>query len=142
MNHDELTIFHLQVRIGDTLIELFVNPFFTHESGSRCQMSRLALCLLFSTLFVLSGGLVGQEPKKDDPPVKAKGVLPPNWKKIGLSDDQVQTIYKIQGKYNEEIDKLEAKIKELKGTKDKEMKAVLSADQKKKLEELLVGKDK
>ncbi len=109
-------------------------------------MSRIAMCLLFSALFVLSGGLVGQEPKKDDakkddPPVKAKGVLPPNWKKIGLSDDQVQNIYKIQGKYNEEIDKLEAKIKELKGTKDKEMKAVLSADQK-KLEELLVGKDK
>ncbi|MCE9562197.1 MAG: hypothetical protein K8U57_09100 [Planctomycetes bacterium] len=105
-------------------------------------MSRLAPVVLFAAMFVLSGGLVGQEPKKDDPPVKAKGVLPNNWKKIGLTEDQVQTIYKIQGKYNDEIDKLEAKIKELKATKDKELKAVLTADQKKKLEEILVGKDK
>lgn len=105
-------------------------------------MSHLATWLLFAGLLVLSGPLVGQDAKKDDPPVKAKGVLPPNWKKIGLTEDQVQTIYKIQGKYNDEIDKLEAKIKDLKTTKDKEMKAVLSADQKKKLEEILVGKDK
>jgi len=101
---------------------------------------RVAVCVLFSSLFVLSGGLIGQEPKKEVPVTKAKGVLPANWKKIGLTEDQVQTIYKIQGKYNDEIDLLEAKIKELKTTKDKEMKAVLSADQKKKLEEILVGK--
>jgi hypothetical protein len=105
-------------------------------------MPRLALCLLLAGLFALSGGLVGQEPKKDDPPVRAKGVLPPNWKKIGLTEDQVQNIYKIQGKYNDEIEKLEAKIKDLKATKEKEMKGVLSADQKKKLEEILIGKDK
>jgi len=108
-------------------------------------MSRLAPVALFAAMFVLSGGLVGQEPKKDDPkkddpPVKAKGMLPNNWKKIGLTEDQVQTVYKIQNKYNDEIDKLEAKIKELKTTKDKELKAVLTADQKKKLEEILVGK--
>ena len=40
------------------------------------------------------------------------------------------------------LDKLEAKIKEIKGTRDKEMKGVLSADQKKKLDEILTGKDK
>ncbi len=110
-------------------------------------MFRLCLCLLFGCMLILSGGLTGQEPKKDppkkdDPPTKAKGVLPPNWKKIGLSDDQVQQIYKIQGKYNEEIDKLDAKIKELRAARDKEMKGVLTADQKKKLEEILLGKDK
>lgn len=69
-------------------------------------------------------------------------MLPQNWGKIGLSDDQKQDIYKIQGKYNAEIDKLEAKIKELKGTRDKEMKGVLSPDQKKKLDDILTGKDK
>jgi hypothetical protein len=110
-------------------------------------MSRVSLAVLLGSMFVLSGGLVGQEPKKDDPkkddpPVKLKGTLPMNWKKIGLSDDQVQSIYKIQGKYNKEIDELEAKVKELKATKDKEMKAVLTADQKKKLDEILTGKDK
>ncbi len=121
-------------------------------------MPRLCLAFLIGSMFVLSGGLVGQDKKedpkkddpkakkddakKDDPPAKAKGMLPANWKKIGLSEEQVQTIYKIQGKYSEEIDKLEAKIKELRSTKDKEMKAVLTADQKKKLEDILVGKDK
>jgi hypothetical protein len=110
-------------------------------------MSRVCLAVLLGSMFVLSGGLVGQEPKKDDPkkddpPVKLKGTLPMNWKKIGLSDDQVQSIYKIQGKYNKEIDELEAKVKDLKATKDKEMKAVLTPDQKKKLDDILTGKDK
>lgn len=111
-------------------------------------MSRVGLLVLLGVLFVLSGGVVGQEGKKDDPkakkdpPAKVKGFLPMNWGKIGLSDEQKQNIYKIQNKYGEEIDKLDAKIKELKATRDKEMKTVLTTDQKKKLEEILVGKDK
>lgn len=103
---------------------------------------RMAMFALLGGVLVLSGGVVGQDAKKNDPPVKAKGMLPQNWGKIGLTDDQKQEIYKIQGKYNAEIDKLEAKIKELKGTRDKEMKAVLSADQKKKLDDILIGKDR
>jgi peptidoglycan hydrolase CwlO-like protein len=118
-------------------------------------MYRSCLLALFTGMLVLSGGLVGQdnkakeEPKKDvkkdvknEPPTKAKGTLPPNWKKIGLTDTQVQDIYKVQNKYNDEIDKLEAKIKELKSSRDKEMKAVLTPEQKKRLDEILTGKDK
>ena len=105
-------------------------------------MLRVTMFALLGGVLVLAGGVVGQDGKKDDPPVKVKGMLPQNWGKIGLTDDQKQDIYKIQGKYNTEIDKLEAKIKELKGTRDKEMRAVLNADQKKKLEEILTGKDK
>jgi Spy/CpxP family protein refolding chaperone len=110
-------------------------------------MPRFACLLLFASMVMLSGALAGQEPKKeppkkDEPPVKAKGFLPNNWKKIGLTEDQVQQVYKIQAKYGEEIDKLEAKIAELKAAMDKERKAVLTADQKKKLEEILLGKDK
>ena len=115
---------------------------------------RLPLFALLAGLLVLSGGTSGQE-KKDDPKKdvkkddttkkdepKAKGMLPMNWGKIGLDDKQKQEIYKVQGKYNEEIDKLEAKIKEIKLTRDKEMKAVLSPEQKKKLDDILLGKDK
>jgi Spy/CpxP family protein refolding chaperone len=107
-------------------------------------MSRLCLLALFSAMFVLSGGLVGEakQDAKKDPPAKVKGTLPANWKKLGLTDAQVQDIYKIQGKYAEEIDKLDAKIKELKSTRDKEMKTVLTAEQKKRLDEILLGKDK
>lgn len=95
---------------------------------------------------VLSGGVVGQDAKKEtkkaDPPTKVKGTLPPNWGKIGLTNDQKQEIYKIQAKYKAEIDALEAKIKGLKGTRDMEMKAVLNPDQKKKLAEVLSGRGK
>src|SRR4051794_22412305 len=121
-------------------------------------MFRAGLLALFAGLLILSGGTLGQEnktkeaPKKDevkkdeakkeDPPVKVKGVLPQNWKKLGLSDSQVQDIYKVQTKYNDEIAKLEAKIKELKATREKEEKAVLTPEQKKRLEDILTGKDK
>jgi hypothetical protein len=109
-------------------------------------VARLCALALFGAMLVLSGGLIGQEPRKDDkksdPTPKVKGVLPMNWGKIGLSDEQRQQIYKIQNKYDEEIDKLEAKIKELKNSRTKEMRAVLTADQKKRLEEILLGKDK
>lgn len=118
-------------------------------------MYRAGCLALFTAMLVLSGGLVGQDnkpkedpkkdvkdAKKDEPTAKAKGVLPPNWKKLGLTDAQVQDIYKVQTKYNEEINKLEAKIKELKAAKDKEEKAVLTPEQKKRLDEILTGKDK
>lgn len=104
-------------------------------------MYRLGFVALLGGMLILTGGLVGQEPKKDEP-AKIKGKLPSHWGKIGLSDSQKQTIYQIQAKYDPEIDKLEAKIAELKSTRDKEMKAILTADQKKALETAILGKDK
>lgn len=96
---------------------------------------------------VLSGGLIGQEkkgdgkdPKKDDQPAKAKGMLPTYWGQLGLSDEQKQKVYKVQAKYNDEIEKLEAKIQELKDKRDKERFDLLSADQKKRLEAIIKEK--
>lgn len=114
-------------------------------------MLRASMFALLGGVLALSSGVVGQDAKKEDPKkdvkkdepaAKTKGFLPQHWGKIGLADDQKQEVYKIQGKYNGEIDKLEAKIKEIKGTRDKELKGVPSADQKKKLDEILIGKDK
>jgi hypothetical protein len=106
-------------------------------------MLRASMFALLGGVLILSGGVVGQDAKKkDEPTVKVKGMLPANWSKIGLTDPQRQEIYKIQGKYGEEINKLEAKIKELKSARDKDMKAVLTADQKKRLEDVLTGKAK
>jgi hypothetical protein len=107
-------------------------------------MFRPALLALFTCLLVLSGGSIGQdkkEDKKSDPAPKVKGTLPANWGKLGLSDTQVQDIYKVRNKYNDEIAKLKAKITELETTRDKESKAILTPDQKKRLEEILL-KDK
>ena len=112
-------------------------------------MYRSGLLALCAGLLVLSGGLVGQDnkpkedpKKKDDPAPKVKGMLPANYRKLGLSDNQVQEIYKIQNKYDTEIDKLQAKLDELKANRAKETKAVLTAEQKKRLDEILTGKDK
>jgi len=78
------------------------------------------------------------DPKKEDK--KVSGVLPTYWKMLGLTDKQVQEVYKIQGKYNDEIDTLEAKIKDLKDKMSKERSEVLTAEQKKRLEEILKDK--
>lgn len=111
-------------------------------------MVRVLAVSFAAALLVCGGGSLAQdgkkdakqEVKKDDPAPKAKGFLPMNWGKIGLTDEQKQQVYTIQGKYGAEMDKLEAKIKELKATRDKEMKAVLTPEQKKRLEEILLGK--
>jgi len=112
-------------------------------------MRFFGMSLSFLAAFLAVGMLVGQEPKpgdtKADPKAtkaepKAKGQLPQNWKQLGLSDDQTQKVYKIQAKYNDDIDKLEAQIKDLKAKMSKERSEVLTAEQKKRLEEILKTK--
>lgn len=87
-----------------------------------------------------------QEAKKDEKPAeKAKGQLPTYWKQLGLSEEQVQKVYKLQAKYNDEIDKLEDQIKALKEKMAKERSGLLTAEQKKRLEDIIkekVGADK
>ena len=101
------------------------------------------VAFLLGGLLVLSAdGLVGQEAKKDEPTGKAKGKLPANYKKLGLTDAQVQEIYRIDAKYAAELAQLKAKEDELKATRDKDVRAVLTPEQKKRLEEILTGKDK
>ena len=93
----------------------------------------------------LSSWLVGADDKKpddkktDDPPAKAKGQLPPNWKVLGLTKDQVTTVYTIQSKYRAEIDKLTAKIDALKAEEKDKMMEVLTKEQKEKLKEIRSG---
>lgn len=103
-------------------------------------MFRVLIPAVVVAALVASGGTPAQEAKKDDPAPKAKGFLPQNYAKLGLTDTQKQQVYDTQAKYNTEIDKLEARIKELKTARDKEVKAVLTPEQKKRLEEILLGK--
>ncbi len=106
-------------------------------------MSRLCVAWFVVAVALFAGSAAGQE-KKDTPAkdssARAKGFLPQNWGRIGLSDEQKQDIYKVQAKYNDEIDKLEAKIREMKAARQKDMEKVLTADQKKKLLDILTGK--
>jgi Spy/CpxP family protein refolding chaperone len=107
-------------------------------------MFRVLIAGVLTTVLVASGGITAQdakkEVKKDDPVPKAKGFLPQNFGKLGLTDTQKQDVYNIQAKYNTKIDEYEAKIRELKTARDKEVKAVLTPEQKKRLEEILLGK--
>jgi hypothetical protein len=104
-------------------------------------MFRIAAALLVAGLGVvllLSGsGAAGQDKEL---PIKIRGQLPPGWKKIGLSDEQVQRVYKIQGQYKSKINKLEAEIKLLRAEEKAEMFRVLTDDQKTKLRQLIEGK--
>ena len=85
---------------------------------------------------------VKKEDPKNEPTTKAKssGQLPQNWGKIGLTDEQKKSVYKLQAKYNDEIDVLDTKIKELKAKMSAERLKILTAEQKKRLEEILKEK--
>lgn len=102
-------------------------------------MSKLRVLVLAAGMFALAGGLNGQEkkdaPKKEEPAAKVKGQLPANWKVLGLTEEQKQKVYAIDAKYDAEIDDLKAKIEGLKKKKLQEQLTVLTAEQKKTLEE-------
>jgi hypothetical protein len=109
-------------------------------------MSRFRTWLGLLTVVLLVGWLVAADTKpgddkKDPPDPKAKGHLRANWKKLGLSDDQEQKIYKVQGDYHSRIDALEAQVKALKDEEYAKEVEVLTADQKKRLAELDAFKD-
>ena len=58
-------------------------------------MARLRVLVGVLVLVVAAGGgfLLGQDSKDGG---KVRGQLPPNWGKLGLTDKQKQTVYRIQ----------------------------------------------
>ncbi len=80
----------------------------------------------------------GKKDGKKEPP-KLKGMLPPNFKKLGLTDKQVQTIYKLQADFKEKTDELKAKLDKLKKEERDKIEAVLSPEQMKRLKEIRSG---
>ena len=105
--------------------------------------ARRGVRYLAAGMFALGGGLVGQD-KKDAPkedPAK-KGTLPSGWGKanLGLTDEQKKKVLDISAKYDTEIDALKKKIDDLKDKKQKDEVAVLTAEQKKKLEDYFKSK--
>jgi Spy/CpxP family protein refolding chaperone len=105
-------------------------------------MRVVLLAGVFALAVVAGAGLNGQEPKKGDAKAepKAKGQLPTYWGQLGLSAEQKDKIYRLQAKYNDDIDKLEAQIKDLKAKRDKERLDLLTAEQKKSLEDIVKKK--
>lgn len=93
-------------------------------------------------------GLVGfaasQEKDKDakkpaDKPTKLKGFLPANFKKLGLTDKQVQEVYRVQAEYKSKLDDLKAKMKQLQDAQREAVEKVLTDEQRKRLKEIRTG---
>jgi hypothetical protein len=68
---------------------------------------------------------------------KPTGRLPAYYAKVGVSDEQRKKIYSVQATYDTQIAALQKQIDELKAKEDAEVVAVLTPEQKAKLDELL-----
>lgn len=99
---------------------------------------------LLLIVVLLAPALAFQEkdkPKEDPKPTpKLRGMLPPNYKKLGLSEEQKQRVYKIQADYRDMIDALQAKIEKLKKEQREKIEGVLTPGQVKRLQEIRDGK--
>lgn len=90
---------------------------------------------------------VGQE-KAASKPTPAKvakkpaGRLPSHYGKLGISSEQRAKIYGVQATYKKQIADLQKQIDALKAKQNTEVQAVLTADQKKKLDEILADAKK
>jgi hypothetical protein len=117
----------------------------SHFSGeTQMRLTRVSLGLGVLATVLLSGGfLLGDDKKPDDKAKpddpKVKGTLPPHFKSLGLTDKQVQDVYKVQASYKAKIDELEQKIKDLKAEEKVEREKILTDTQKTRLKELLLG---
>jgi hypothetical protein len=65
-----------------------------------------------------------------------RGRLPNNYSKLGIADSQRQKIYSIQASYDAKMSALKKQLSESLAARDVEVRAVLSAEQQRKLAEL------
>jgi Spy/CpxP family protein refolding chaperone len=103
-------------------------------------MNRVRNLFGLLAVLVLAGWLAADDTKKaeepKDTPAKTKGTLPPGWKKLGLTDAQIQDIYKVHTKYRTKIDELEQQVRELRQQERTEEYKLLTDAQKARLKEL------
>ncbi len=86
----------------------------------------------------VGGALLGQD-RRDSVP-RGRGALPAMWSKLGLTDEQKQNIYAVQGEYRAKIDALQRQIRQLQRQERGEMEKVLTDAQRARLRELIAEK--
>jgi hypothetical protein len=94
-------------------------------------------CRLFflpSVDVVLGGALVGDDPKPAPP--QAHDLLPPLFRKLGLSDEQVAAVAKVRTKYDAKVKDMQEKIKAARAEEAAEVEKVLTDTQRARLKEL------
>lgn len=80
--------------------------------------------------------------KPKDPEGKLKGFLPAGFKKLGLTEKQVQTIYKIQADYRDKKTELTKQLEKLKAEEKETIEKTLTDAQKKELKAIRTGEKK
>ncbi len=73
---------------------------------------------------------------------KVRGVLPLHYRQLALSDEQRQTIYKIQNEYSDKIDDMLKKIDDIKAERNAKYLKSLTKAQRDRLEEIKKGTEK
>jgi hypothetical protein len=104
-------------------------------------MSR-SFVLALGTLFLASSFSYAQEakePDKKEPILIPRGILPRNWKKLGLSPAQADKIRDVRGLYRYKRAQLEKQIAELRKEELKELIKLLTDAQKVRLKEIMPG---
>jgi hypothetical protein len=105
-------------------------------------MRRLGLILLLLVVGMLWGGfLIGDDKKSEKEPSSKRMQLPSYYKSLGLTTKQRSELLEIHRKYATEIQELQQKINDLKDRERVEFAKVLTAKQKARLKELLLGSD-
>lgn len=108
-------------------------------------MKQTCLWLSLSVVALLAIGQAWSfDDKKDSSDSKTgprlRGQLPQNYRKLSLSEEQVQKIYKIQAEYDDKVRALEEQIKAMKAEEKKKIEGVLTPAQLARLKEILKEK--
>ena len=77
------------------------------------RQSLRPLVVLLAVSALCEACALAQE-KKDTLPAKTKGSLPANWKKLGLTDEQTQKVYKVRADYAKQKAALTKQLNDLK----------------------------
>jgi len=108
-------------------------------------MVRVLACVAFGILSValLANSGFSQDGKKEtkDKEGKTKGMLPPGFKDLNLSKEQISKIYGVQTEFKNKKKKLEDEAVKLKTQERTEIMKVLTDEQKEKFLKLSVGED-
>lgn len=96
--------------------------------------------LLVGWLVLVLGPVMSRGQDEPKPQAKLRGTLPPNFRLLGLTEEQKQQIYRIQNDYDAKIAALEAQIKKLKTEERQAIEKVLTDAQRARLREILKEK--
>ncbi len=98
----------------------------------------LSVGMVVSGLAFFVGAGASQDAKKAEQPAKAKSYTPAGWKALNLTKEQTFKFGDIHGTFKSKIKSLEDQIVDLKVQEKQEMAKLLTADQKKQLQTLIV----